>query len=550
MEVNLAAVHESIAAVLGDRECLVQGDRRHSWNDVTDRTRRLAGALMSRGLGCHTERIELANWTSGQDMVAQLMHNSPEYLEVMLAGYKSRTVPFNVNYRYIPDELLYLLRDSGARAVFFHSSYADVLAEALTSAPWVELLVQVPDSSGRRLLDGAVWYDDLLSDGDPTLVDPSSWSPDDLYCCYTGGTTGMPKGVLWRQADIGPKAMQCVHLEKKREFESLDEIAERAAASPGGKALVGPPLMHGAGQWFAFTSWHSGETVVLNDATGFSAEAAIDVIAREKVTRTVMIGGAFASRLVEAAQKSDADLSSLVFMAVGGAVTSAEHKAALLERMPQLTIVDTAGSTESGRVLMAASTASSGATSLFTPAPDTVLLTDDHSGVLDHGSSGQGWLASAGRIPLGYLNDEPKTAATFTTVNGHRYAVIGDRAEWASRPPDAPLVRLLGRESVTINSGGEKVFAEEVEDVVLRHPAVRDCTVVGRPDPEWGQVVVAVVALEPGASLDLAELRAFCDGKLSRFKIPRDIVVTDAFVRGPAGKADYAWARRTVTSVD
>ena len=549
MEVNLAAVHEAIAAGIPGRECLVQGDVRRTWAEVTSRTRALAGALIGHGLGCRIERTDLRAWDCGQDLIAQLMHNSPEYLETMLGGYKARTVPFNVNYRYVASELLHLLRDSRARAVFFHSSYSAVLVEALRDAPWTALLVQVPDASGLSLLPGAQWYEDFLAAGDPTLVDPSTWSPDDLYCCYTGGTTGMPKGVLWRQADAGPKAMQCIYTEKSREFESLAEITERAAASAGGKGLVGPPLMHGAGQWFAFNSWHAGETVVLNDATGFSAEAAIEVVARERITRTVMIGGTFAARLVEAAEASDADLSSLVFMAVGGAVTPAEHKDALLARMPGLTIADTAGSTESGRVLFATSNASSGAVTHFAPAPGTALLSEELDRVLPPGSGGQGWLASTGRIPLGYLNDEAKTTSTFREVDGARWAVIGDRAEWVDDGSGRPVVRLLGRESVTINSGGEKVFAEEVEAVVASHPAVRDCTVVGRPDPVWGQAVVAVVALEPGTTLGAADLVAFCDGKLSRYKIPRDLVITEEFVRGPAGKADYAWARALVTQV-
>jgi acyl-CoA synthetase (AMP-forming)/AMP-acid ligase II len=543
VEVNLAAVHEAVAAVLPDNECIVQGNVRYTYSQTTERTRKLAGALIAAGLGCHTERAHLRNWESGQDHTAMLMHNSPEYLEVMLASYKSRTVPCNVNYRYVASELEYLLRDSGAKAVFFHSSYSRVLAEVVPNLPAIRLLVQVPDVSGLPLIDGAQWYDDVLAAGDASLVDPSTWSPDDLYCCYTGGTTGMPKGAIWRQADIGPRAMQCANMELAKEYDSYGEIQERALRVGGGRTLVGPPLMHGAGHWIAFVSWHHGETVILIDnGIGFDADDAVRVLAREKITRTVMIGGAFATRLVEAVDRSDADLGSLALMAMGGAVTLPEHKEALLRRMPNLTIVDTAGSTESGSILTAVSTTQGGINTLFNMMPGVAVLSDDKSRLLEPGSDEVGWLASRGRMPLGYLNDEAKTAATFPTIDGVRWIIPGDRAKLASEG----VVQLLGRDSVTINTGGEKVFAEEVEGAVVLHPDVVDCTVVGRTDPRWGQVIVAVVSLVPGASLSAEQLRDFCDGRLARYKLPKDIVVVPEVVRGPAGKADYAWARALV----
>lgn len=545
MEINLAVAHEAVAAVLPDRECIVQGDVRYTYRQTTERTRKLAGALIAAGLGCHTERAGLREWQSGQDHTALLMHNSPEYLEVMLASYKSRTVPCNVNYRYVAGELEYLLRDSGAKAVFFHSSYSRVLAEVLPNLSHVELLVQVPDISGLPLIDGAQWYDDVLAAGDAALVKPSSWSPDDLYCCYTGGTTGMPKGAIWRQADIGPRAMQCLNLDKAKEYDSYEELQERAVRVGGGRALIGPPLMHGAGHWIAFVCWYQGETAVLVDnGIGFDADDAVRVIAREKITRTVMIGGAFATRLVEAVDRSDADLSSLTLMAIGGAVTLKEHKEALLKRMPNLSIADTAGSTESGSILRSISSSQGGVQTLFQMSPGVAVLSDDRTHVLEPGADEIGWLASRGRMPLGYLNDEAKTSATFPTIDGVRWIIPGDRA----RLVDEGVVQLLGRDSITINTGGEKVFAEEVEGAVVLHPDVIDCTVVGRTDPQWGQAIVAVVSLRPGATLTVEQLREFCDGRLARYKLPKDIVVVPEVMRGPAGKADYAWARALVNA--
>jgi acyl-CoA synthetase (AMP-forming)/AMP-acid ligase II len=541
MEINLAAVHEAIAAVIPESDCIVQGSARYTFAETTARTRKLAGALIAAGLGCHTEREHLHEWESGQDHVALLMHNSPEYLEVMLASYKSRTVPCNVNYRYVANELSYLLNDCSAKAIFFHSSYSKVLHDVLQELPGTPLLVQVPDISGLPLIPGAQWYDDVLANGDASLVDPSTWSPDDLYCCYTGGTTGMPKGAIWRQADIGPRAMQCFNMEKAKEFDSYEEIQERAVRVGGGKALIGPPLMHGAGHWMAFVCWHHGETAILIDnGIGFDADDAVRVIAREKITRTVMIGGLFATRLVEAVDRSDADLSSLALMAVGGAVTLPEHKEALLKRIPNLLIADTAGSTESGSILTSISTSGTGVQTLFQTAPGVTVLSEDKTRHLTPGDDEIGWLASQGRMPLGYLNDEKKTRDTFPVIDGVRWIIPGDRATLVSEG----VVQLLGRDSVTINTGGEKVFAEEVEGAVVLHPNVVDCTVVGRVDKEWGNNIVAVLSLQPGTSITLEELREFCAERIARYKLPKDIIVVPEVVRGPAGKADYAWAKK------
>ena len=264
MEYNLAAVHEAVEAAAPDRECIVTPDRRLTYRQFGDRTRQLANALVARGLGGVTDRAGLGGHESGQDHLAIYLHNCPEYLESMVGSYKARVAPFNVNYRYVAEELEYLLNDSGARAVVFHSAFAPTLAEVRDRLPALEVLLQVADDSGNGLLPGAVWYEEALAAQPTTLPDElvASWSPDDLYILYTGGTTGMPKGVLWRQADIFVAAMGGRRLDNQEEWASIDDIVANTA-NGGARLLPGPPFMHGAAHWMAFNAFTNANTLVL-----------------------------------------------------------------------------------------------------------------------------------------------------------------------------------------------------------------------------------------------------------------------------------------------
>ncbi len=532
---NLAALHEAIAEAVPDRECIVFRDRRFSWREVTERSRRLAAVLEAAGLGCHTPRGQLANWESGQDHVALYLYNGNEYLEGMLGAYKARAVPFNVNYRYVEEELLYLLADARAKAVVYHASFAPLLARIRDRLPEVRLWLQVADESGEALLPGAVAYEAALAAAEPRP--PKDLSPDDLYVLYTGGTTGMPKGVLWRHEDIFRAALSPRSAEP-----GLTAVVERARRG-GPRVLPAPPFMHGAAHWVAFSMWHAGGTVVIqSQPRHLNPHDVWSTVERERVTALTIVGDAFATPLLEALRQRSYDLGTLRLLTSGGAILTAARKRALLDAIPGLKILDALGSSESGQqATKTSSDAATATTGDFELAPESSVLREDLSAELPADSTELGWLARRGPVPLGYLGDPEKTARTFPVVDGVRWSVPGDRAR---RDPDGRL-RLLGRDSVTINTGGEKVFAEEVEHALKHHPGVRDAVVVGTPHERFGQQVTAVVASRPGERPSEAELRETAAAHLARYKLPRVFVFVDEVLRAPSGKPDYRWARET-----
>ena len=544
MEFNLAAVFRAVAAAAPDRECVVWRDRRLTYADVDERTDRLARLLHDRGLGAHAERDGLAGHESGQDHLALYLHNGNEYLEGMLGSYKARVAPFNVNYRYVADELEYLLTDAGARGIVYHAAFAPTLDQVRDGLPSLELLLQVEDESGHDLLPGAIPFEDALAatEPEPPPVQPS---PDDLYVLYTGGTTGMPKGVLWRQADIFVAALGG-RRDTTEEWASLEEIAE-AAVGGGTRLMPAPPFMHGAAHWVAFLAFTSGNTIVLPHTVERLDPADVwQTIEDEGVNALLMVGDAFGRPLLDAVRAGSYDASSVVLLISGGAPLSAGVKEGFLEELPHAMLLDAVGSSEAGsqgRKLHAAGAPPT--TGTFDGLePGACILSEDLARVLEPGSDEVGWLAQAGRVPLGYLGDPDKSARTFPVVEDMRYAVPGDRA----RALEGGGMELLGRDSVTINSGGEKIFAEEVEAALVAHPAVYDAVVVGRPSERWGQEVVAIVTLAEGASATQDELVEACGAHLARYKLPKAVILRDEIVRSPAGKADYRWAREVATA--
>ncbi len=529
---SVAEVHEAIAATRPDEVCLVFRDQRLTWAQVTERTRRLANHLVGAGLGCHTEREHLQGHESGQDHLAIYLHNGNEYLEAMLGGFKARVAPFNVNYRYVAEELRYLLLDSNASAVVVHSQFAPTLAEVLPDLPNLKVILQVPDESGNDLLPGAVWYEDALAaaSADKPAV---QWSPDDLYILYTGGTTGMPKGVLWRNGDAN---IECFGGSRAETLEGV--IAE---ATGGLKALLAPPFMHGAGHWMSFRTWNTGGTVFVQSVPErLDPDDVWGLIEREQLNFLLIVGDAFGRPLLDRLAKGGHDLSSLTVLLSGGAPLSANLKEEFLQHLPTLMIVDGLGSSEAGGQLSHVSAGSGATTGTFPISPGNHVLSDDLTRELDAGDPEIGWLAKSGNLALGYLGDAAKTARTYPVVAGTRYAVPGDRARLRADG----IIELHGRDSVTINSGGEKIFAEEVEAAVKAHPGVYDCVVAGRPSERWGNEVVAIVRIREGHTVTEDDLRAEAERHIARYKLPKAFVFVDQIVRSPAGKADYRWAKQ------
>jgi acyl-CoA synthetase (AMP-forming)/AMP-acid ligase II len=546
MEFNLARVHEAISAAIPDRVCIVTPEKRHTFGDITMRTRRLANYLRTRGLGCRRERADLANHESGQDHVALYLYNGVEYLEGMLGSYKARTAPFNVNYRYVEEELVYLLRDAEARAILYHASFAPTLAKVLPHVPSLKVLLQVEDGSGTALLPGAVDYETALGASSDALPDVTC-SPDDLYILYTGGTTGMPKGVLWRQADIFVTALGGqTQAQTGEEFDSLEPIVARAVSGQAAmRVLPSPPFMHGAAHWSAFHTFHMGGTIVIpGTPRHLVADDIWSTVEREKVQALLIVGDAFGRPLLDGLSRRKYDLSSLALLISGGAPLNAALKKRFIEEIPQVIILDAVGSSETGSQAHHMSTRGGEvSTGTFRATPNNVVVSEDMTRVLAPGDPEMGWFARTGRVPLGYLGDAAKTARTFPVIGGVRCSVPGDRARMRA---DGTL-ELYGRDSVTINSGGEKIFAEEVEHAIKHHPAVYDAVVVGRPSERWGSEVVAVVRLRAGSTVGEAELLAECEKHLARYKLPKAFVFRDDIVRSPSGKADYRWARSQVS---
>jgi fatty-acyl-CoA synthase len=543
---SLATINEAIAGAIPNNEAIVTATRRFTWRDFQLRTRRLANLLHAAGLGCHRERSELQPWESGQDHLALYLYNGNEYLEGMIGAYKARVAPFNVNYRYVEAELLYLLTDAKTRGIIYHASFAPRLAAILPKLPPQAVLLQVDDGSGEPLLPGARDYETALAEASDAAP-PVTPHEDDLYIVYTGGTTGMPKGVLWRQRDIFFAAMGGQLPGGMGTVGTLDEMAERAPLGSLVRSLPAPPFMHGAAQWASFMLLHQGGAVVLpRNTRTLDPDDIWDTIARERVTTLSIVGDAFARPLIDQLKKASYDLSSLRILGSGGAILSPPLKKAFLELLPDLMIFDGFGSSETGAQGATLTTANDTTSSpAFRMDADTCVLDDALTRKLEPGEQEVGWLARAGWVPLGYFNDADKTRRTYPTIGGVRYAVPGDRAQLAA----GGGIVVFGRDSVCINSGGEKIFAEEVEQALKHHPAVYDAVVAPTPSERWGQQVTAIIQFRPGQTASDDELLATAAEHLARFKLPKAFIPVEQIVRSASGKPDYRWAKELAATV-
>ena len=515
-------------------------DRRLTYAELNARSRRFGRALRRLGLGCRVERSALSPWESGQDHVALYLYNSNEYLEALMGAFKARAVGVNVNYRYVADELHYVLANADARAIVYHLAFAPTLRQVLPRLPELRVLIHVADDSGESPLPGSIDYREIVVAESPEALD-LPYSADDLYILYTGGTTGMPKGVLWRQEDVFFNGLGG-HVPGFPKLDEPQKILDHVAMGIGGRFLIAMPFMHGAGHWAALNTFHRGGTAVLPDENQrLDAHSYWQAVERHSADQIGVIGDAFAQPLIRALHENAYDVSRVRLVMSTAAVFSPSVKRELLSLLPESTlVVESIGGSEMGLQAMSmTSGGGDGGLPTFDLRPGTVLLDPERRTFLGPDSRELGWIASSGHLPLGYLEDAEKTRRTFPTIAGMRYVVGGDRARYGD---DGRLV-FLGRESVCINTGGEKVYVEEVERVLKSHPAVLDALVVGVPSERYGQEVTAVVSLHPGsAAPSVADIRAHCAPHLAGYKIPRAVVTAAEVVRSPSGKPDYAWA--------
>ncbi|MBV9660712.1 MAG: acyl-CoA synthetase [Acidimicrobiales bacterium] len=534
---NFADVWAAVAEVFPDRPALAQGGRRVGWAAFDDRATSLAAGLVAHGLG-------------RQAKVAQYLYNCPEYLESVNAAFKCAMVPVNTNYRYTENELVYLWDNADAEAVVFHGTFVERIESIRSQLPKVKLWCWVDD--GTSGCPGwAVGYEEMAAAGE-ALTTRWTRSGDDLLFIYTGGTTGMPKGVMWRQDDLFATLNRTAEVRYTTEADGSDPAMLRATLRKPrkylpGRLLPGPPLMHGTGLFTAMSVLASGGSVVMPRSRHLDAEEMLDLIQAEHITQMSIVGDAFAKPILAAldAQPARWDISSLWLIMSSGVMWSAEVKSGLLKHNPNLTLVDTLGSSEA--LGMATSTSRVGRaieTAGFELGADTKVITEAGDEVRP-GSGETGRLAVRGRGPIGYYKDPDKSAATFLMLNGERWSVPGD---FATVRADGS-VQLLGRGSVCINTGGEKVYPEEVEEALKLHPEVADAVVVGVPDERFGETVTALVQPARPEAPDAEELIAWVKARLAGYKAPRHVVVVETIGRSPAGKVDYRRLREHATGV-
>ncbi|MGD9793803.1 MAG: AMP-binding protein [Acidimicrobiia bacterium] len=526
-EWNFADFWELVAQVQPDAPAITQGDRTITWHQLDARADALAHALLERGAG-------------HQDKVAQYLHNCPEYLESVFACFKASLAPVNTNYRYSDDELLYLWDNCDAVAVVFHGCFCDNVERIRDRLPGVRTWLWVDDGSGT-CPPWAVPYESLASrvidDAMRPVRHPSGRSGRDLWFLYTGGTTGMPKGTMWEQDTIIRASMNSALSMLPDDMAGMR--ARLLETGVGPTMLVVPPLMHGTGQLMSLTQMSSGAHVVLSDRRSLDAADVCRLITTHRVNVVVIIGDTMTKPVLAEldAHHGDGtyDLSSVLMMLSSGVMWSEGVKQALLRHNPAMVLFDSLGSSEAVGMASTMTTAQgSTKTASFALGDHAVVITDDGR-LVEAGSGEIGRVGIRALTPIGYYKDPAKSAQTFPVFDGVRYALPGD---FATVEADGSIV-LLGRGSQCINTGGEKVFPEEVEEVLKLHDTVHDAVVVGVPDDRFGESVTAVVELMPGATLDAAALRDHVKTHIAHFKAPRQVVAIGTIGRAPNAKVDY-----------
>ena len=535
MTFNLADMFEMVSDAVPDREAVVADQRRLTYRTLDERANQLAHHLWKAGI-------------SKGDHVGLQLVNGSEYVEGMLACFKIRAVPINVNYRYVEDELRYLFDDADLKGLIVHRQFGDRIAKVQPSLPLLTHVVVVEDGSDTAMPDAPREYEEAIA-RESTARDFGPRSADDIYCAYTGGTTGMPKGVLWRQEDIffagigGGDPLHAGNVVNRPEG-LLERIYDVGLC-----ALPTPPFMHVSAHWLVFSMLLGAGKIVIAPGGRFEPATIWRLVGDERVNVLVIVGDAMARPLADELEAHPRyDTSTLMVVGSGGAVLSPDTKNRLTAVLPNAFIVDGFGSSETGTMGAQPSTAAAGPAQALRFAPsDHIAVLDEQLHPVAPGSGVVGRLARTGHIPVGYYKDEKKTAETFVVVDGVRWVTPGD---FAIVEADGTIV-LRGRGSVSINTGGEKVYPEEVEASLKEHPDVFDVVVVGVPDERWGERVVAVVQVRDARAPTLADIQGFLRARLAGYKIPRALVLVDKVERQPSAKPDYRWAReRALEALD
>ena len=539
MEFNAADIFEGVVDRVPDREAIVHGSTRLTYKELDARSNKAANALKKLGIkkGSH---------------IGIYAFNCVEWLEIMLGAYKLCAIPININYRYVEEELKYLIDNADMEAIFYHKQFSKKLENIKSHLPLLKDFICIEDNSGE---DDVIYksfnFEDLIANEDESRLDVDR-SGDDKYILYTGGTTGMPKGVVWRMEDVLMTLGGGIDAVTGEKYPTPEAFADKCLQDQT-IALALAPFMHGGAQWQSFNSFFSGWKLIINDQVSFDADYVWEVVAKEKVMNLTIMGDAMGRPLCDAlprAIEKGLDLSSLFVLSSTASVFSASIKDTILEYLPNLFLIDAVGSSETGATGVNIHTKdgklkdSGGGPKFTKPNFSEILNLDTKEVIPPSDTETIGYLARKGHVPVAYYKDEEKSKKTFIEVGGVRYSIPGDMAKYEE---DGQMT-LLGRGSVSINSGGEKIFPEEVEMALKAHPNIFDCLVVGVKDDRWGQKVVAVIQRRENDELSLDDIKEVASKYIASYKMPKEIVFSELIERAPSGKPNYQWAQEFANS--
>ena len=539
MEFNAADIFEGVVDRVPDREAIVHGSTRLTYKELDARSNKAANALKKLGIkkGSH---------------LGIYAFNCVEWLEIMLGAYKLCAIPININYRYVEEELKYLIDNADMEAIFYHKQFSNKLENIKSHLPLLKDFICIEDNSGEDdVIDKSFNFEDLIANEDESRLDVDR-SGDDKYILYTGGTTGMPKGVVWRMEDVLMTLGGGIDAVTGEKYPTPEAFADKCLQDQT-IALALAPFMHGGAQWQSFNSFFSGWKLIINDQVSFDANYVWEVVAKEKVMNLTIMGDAMGRPLCDAlprAIEKGLDLSSLFVLSSTASVFSASIKDTILEYLPNLFLIDAVGSSETGATGVNIHTKdgklkdSGGGPKFTKPNFSEILNLDTKEVIPPSDTETIGYLARKGHVPVAYYKDEEKSKKTFIEVGGVRYSIPGDMAKYEE---DGQMT-LLGRGSVSINSGGEKIFPEEVEMALKAHPNIFDCLVVGVKDDRWGQKVVAVIQRRENDELSLDDIKDVASKYIASYKMPKEIVFSELIERAPSGKPNYQWAQEFANS--